>query len=80
MKAHCYFFILFLLLVFTVSANNNKSIQEFGVLPENTPELNRGNLQKAIDWATSTGAALWVEPVAGGYPVAGGIRLKKMSL
>ena len=77
MKTHCYFSILFLILAFTVSANNNKSIQEFGVLPENTPEMNRDNLQKAIDWATSTGAALWVEPVANGYPVAGGIRLKK---
>ena len=77
MKTHCYFSILFLILAFTVSANNNKSIQEFGVLPGNTPEMNRDNLQKAIDWATSTGAALWVEPVANGYPVAGGIRLKK---
>lgn len=77
MKTHCYFSILFLLLAFTVSANNNKSIQEFGVLPGNAPEVNRDNLQKAIDWATSTGAALWVEPVVGGYPVAGGIRLKK---
>lgn len=77
MKAHCYFSVLFLLLAFTVSANNNKSIQEFGVLPGNTPEMNRDNLQKAIDWATSSGAALWVEPVANGYPVAGGIRLKK---
>ncbi len=77
MKAYCYFSVLFLLLAFTVSANNNKSIQEFGVLPGNTPELNRDNLQKAIDWATSSGAALWVEPVANGYPVAGGIRLKK---
>lgn len=77
MKTHCYFSILFLILAFTVSANNNKSIQEFGVLPENTPEMNRDNLQKAIDWSTSTGAALWVEPVANGYPVAGGIRLKK---
>ena len=77
MKTHCYFSILFLILAFTVSANNNKSIQECGVLPENTPEMNRDNLQKAIDWSTSTGAALWVEPVANGYPVAGGIRLKK---
>ena len=77
MKTHCYFSILFLILAFTVSANNNKSIQEFGVLPENTPEMNRDNLQKAIEWSTSTGAALWVEPVANGYPVAGGIRLKK---
>lgn len=28
------------------------SIQKFGVLPENSAEKNRLNLQKAIDWAS----------------------------
>jgi hypothetical protein len=55
----------------------NRSIQEFGVLPGNTPEVNKVNLQKAIDWATDSGSALWVEPADGGYPVATGIILKK---
>ena len=31
-----------------------KSIRSFGVLPENSPEMNKANLQKAIDWASAT--------------------------
>ena len=54
-----------------------KSIQEFCVLPQNTPQTNAENLQKAIDWAAQSGAALWVEPTAEGYPVASGIVLKE---
>ena len=53
------------------------SIRSFGVLPENSPELNRKRLQEAIDWAADRGAALYVEPVKGGYPVRSGIVLKK---
>ncbi len=53
------------------------SIQKFGVLPENTAEVNRVNLQKAIDWASPRGAALFVEPVENPYEVASGIILKK---
>lgn len=54
-----------------------KSIQEFGVLPTNTPSVNAKNLQKAIDWATRSGAALYIEPVEVPYPMDGGIVLKK---
>src|SRR5450759_894441 len=53
------------------------SIQKFGVLPENTAEANRVNLQKAIEWASLSGAALFVEPVENPYEVASGIILKK---
>lgn len=53
------------------------SIQSFGVKPDNTPAQNRENLQRAIDWAAERGAALYVEPVAGGYPVAAGVVLKQ---
>ena len=53
------------------------SIQSFDVLPTNTPAVNRIRLQAAIDWASSRGAALFVEPVEGGYPVQSGIVLKK---
>lgn len=53
------------------------SIQDFGVLPDNSPEENRKNLQKAIDWASPRGAALWVEPSQQPYPVAGGLILKE---
>lgn len=54
-----------------------RSIRDFGVMPHNPPMLNRTNLQAAIDWATSSGAALYVEPSDKPYPVASGIHLKK---
>lgn len=53
------------------------SIQKFGVLPGNTADVNRTNLQKAIDWASQRGAALFIEPVEDPYEVASGIILKK---
>lgn len=84
------FFISFLLVtVFSVAglpektsaqpelSNVIKSIGEFGVLPENSAETNRENLQKAIDWAAINGAALFVEPVENPYEIGGGIILKK---
>lgn len=43
----------------------------------NTPDENRTNLQRAIDEASQTGAALYVEPVADGYPIASGVVLKR---
>ena len=53
------------------------SIQEFGVLPGNSPAQNKKNLQAAIDQATAAGIALYVEPVEDGYPIDGGIVLKR---
>ncbi len=53
-----------------------RSIQEFDVLPTNTAQQNKENLQKAIDWAAARGAALLVEPTAEGYPVSGGVVLR----
>lgn len=64
----------------TVPANlqsGQVSIRSFGVLPENTPEVNRDNLQKAIDWAARRGAALYVEPDENGYTVGSGIILRQ---
>ena len=69
--------LLLLLFVLSASAQPMKSIKECGVSPSNSPEKNRVNLQRAIDEASATGAALYVEPVAGGYPVAAGIILKQ---
>ena len=59
------------------SANEMKSIRGFGVKPENSASLNKLNLQKAIDWASEYGAALWVEPSDEPYHIEGGIILKK---
>ena len=78
----------FILTAFLFLANRNVSaieepggttisIQKFGVLPGNTAEVNRANLQKAIDWASQRGAALFIEPVENPYEVASGIILKK---
>lgn len=53
------------------------SIQAFEVLPTNSAAENKVRLQNAIDWASARGAALWVEPVEGGYPMQSGITLKK---
>jgi hypothetical protein len=70
-----------LLLVIALSESfaqfQGTSIRDFNVLPENDPEINKVNLQKAIDWAATTGTALFVEPVEKPYPIAGGIILKK---
>lgn len=59
------------------AAQPMRSIREFGVTPNNTPQANRENLQSAIDWAAASGAALYVEPAEGGYPVASGIVLRQ---
>jgi hypothetical protein len=55
----------------------SRSIRSFGVLPENNADLNRINLQKAIDWASASGAALFVEPSEDPYEISGGIILKR---
>src|SRR6056297_677174 len=60
-----------------VIAGGQKSIRDFDVLPENSPAENKVNLQKAIDWASLRGAALFVEPSETPYPVDGGLVLKK---
>ena len=66
-----------LLLSLSVSAQSMKSIQDFGVKPQNSPEVNARNLQRAIDWAAERGAALYVEPVSGGYRVKSGVLLRQ---
>jgi hypothetical protein len=53
-----------------------KSIRDFKVLPQNSPQVNAKNLQKAIDWASTTGAALFVDPSDEPYAVSSGIILK----
>jgi hypothetical protein len=70
--------VFFLLFSYTQeNAGTMQSIQKFGVLPGNKAEVNRDNLQKAIDWASAKGAALWVVPVENPYEIASGLILKK---
>ena len=78
----CTVLILFALSFYRLNAQEgmeslNTSIRSFGVLPENSAELNKVNLQKAIDWAAARGAVLFVEPSENPYEVSGGIVLKK---
>lgn len=53
------------------------SVQTVGVLPGNTAEVNRQHLQEAIDRMSPVGGVLYVEPVEGGYPMQGGLVLKR---
>ncbi len=73
-------FLLVLMLLLSTcqqNASGQKSIRDFDVRPENSPDLNRINLQMAIDWASSGGKALFVEPSEIPYPINGGIILKE---
>jgi len=72
------FLTLFLLTnINLLQAAGEKSIQDFDVKPGNSAAVNKVNLQKAIDWASASGAALFVEPSDEPYFVDGGIILKK---
>ena len=53
------------------------SVQSVGVLPTNTPKENRQNLQQAIDKMSPLGGVLYVEPAEGGYPMEGGLVLRR---
>ena len=82
MKTKCSTFLFTLLLVclFTASevyAQGYLSVQAVGVLPGNTPQTNRDNLQAAIDRMSPHGGVLYVEPVEGGYPMQGGLVLRR---
>src|ERR1700733_95260 len=74
-------YFLSILLVFCfysiTRASGTLGIQSFGVKPENSAAVNKANLQKAIDWASQTGSALFVDPTDEPYPIDGGIILKK---
>lgn len=58
-------------------AQQGVSIQQFKVLPQNDPQTNSRNLQRAIDWAAERGAALFVEPSEEPYALSSGLILKK---
>jgi hypothetical protein len=58
-------------------AQNQVSVKSFGVTPSNSADVNKVNLQKAIDWASTVGAAIFIEPTDEPYPIAGGIILKR---
>ena len=77
MKTKYLVLFLTIIMVHFSFAQEMKSIQYFDVKPDNKPDENKINLQKAIDWASETGSALWVEPSEDPYHISGGIILKK---
>jgi hypothetical protein len=77
MKTNLILVLIPMLSINLLNASEITSIQKFEVRPENSPAVNKVNLQKAIDWASTSGAALLVEPSEEPYPVDGGIILKK---
>ena len=72
-----YSFLFLFLLTITSYAQGFLSIQAVGVLPSNTAEENRRNLQAAIDKMSPLGGVLYVEPAEGGYPMQGGLILRR---
>ncbi|MBY5958566.1 hypothetical protein KUV50_10510 [Membranicola marinus] len=65
-----------LFLVFACLAHA-KSVQDFDVRPGNSPQINKINLQKAIEWASARGATLFFDPEVEPYHIDGGIVLKE---
>jgi len=70
-----YFLIITCLLLSEVICG--ESIQKFGVKPSNSPEINKANLQKAIDSMSVSGGTLFVDPADTPYHIAGGIILRR---
>ncbi|MBI9060698.1 MAG: hypothetical protein JEZ14_01835 [Marinilabiliaceae bacterium] len=59
-----------------LQAQNFKSITDFGVNAKNDAATNKVALQKAIDWASTFGGALFVDPSEEPYKIDGGLILK----
>ena len=77
MKPNLILVLILMLGITQLNASELISIQSFNVKPGNNAALNKVNLQKAIDWASVSGAALYVEPSEEPYFVDGGLVLKK---
>lgn len=77
MKTNLTFILMLFFSINLLQASEKTSIQDFDVKPGNTAAVNKINLQKAIDWASEKGAALFVEPSDEPYYIDGGIILKK---
>jgi len=77
MKKNILFLVVLICFFSSVKATEPVSIQQFDVKPGNNAGENKANLQKAIDWASEKGAALFVEPSDEPYAIDGGLILKK---
>jgi hypothetical protein len=70
-------YFLFIFCILFTEFIYGESIQKLGVKPSNSPELNKMNLQKAIDKMTFSGGTLYVDPSDKPYRIAGGIILRE---
>ena len=59
-----------------LAAAPGRHLSEFGLSPTNSADANKAALQKAIDWASPRGAALFLDPSDEPYPVDSGLVLK----
>jgi hypothetical protein len=68
-----------IILAFILAAGTTpaQSVLKFGVSPTNSPEINRVNLQKAIDSLSGCGGCLYFDPAQEPYHLAGGLVLRK---
>jgi hypothetical protein len=67
---------LFTFFAIQLTAATGRSLSEFGLSPTNSPAVNKSALQKAIDWASPRGAALYLDPSDEPYPIDSGLILK----
>jgi len=65
------------LTISAVDAQGWVSIKQVGVTPDHSPRENREALQRAIDAMSECGGVLYVEPTEGGYPMEGGLLLRR---
>ncbi|MCF8392228.1 MAG: hypothetical protein K9H12_16120 [Bacteroidales bacterium] len=72
-----YVFLFLMTLTNLARATEMTNIRDFDVDPANSAEVNKVNLQKAIDWASERGAALFIEPSDEPYHIDGGLILRK---
>ena len=70
-------FLVFFSAIGLAKAQGWVSVQTVGVLPQNSAEENREHLQEAIDKMSPLGGVLYIEPAKGGYPMQGGIILRR---
>jgi hypothetical protein len=74
-------FVVSILLAAICAARANgevyRSLRELGLAPTNSAAANKEILQKAIDAAARSGAALFLDPSEDPYPVDGGLTLKR---
>jgi hypothetical protein len=69
--------ILTAVIVFTAGNINSQSFKSLGVIPDNSPEINRKLLQHAIDSLSVSGGSIFIDPSDKPYHISGGLILRQ---